>query len=235
MNDSQRPWRNFYGRRRGKALRPGQRMHLETTLATLTLPRVNWEDNPDRVPLALDKIFPDCTDLWLEIGFGGGEHLLHVSQSNDTTGIIGCEPFINGVAMVLPHLAQRGATRVRLHPGDARDLLDVVPDAAFGRVYLLYPDPWPKKKHHRRRFVNAENLAALARVMRPGSELRIATDIPDYVRHCLEEVMQSTAFDWHAEGPADWRAPWADWPGTRYERKALREGRAPHYLRFVRR
>ena len=234
MSDTTRPWRNFYGRRRGKALRPGQQVHLETTLRDLALPGVDWEANPKREPLDLGSLFPGAREVWLEIGFGGGEHLLAVAEANPDVALIGCEPYINGVAMLLPRLAARGGERVRLHPGDARDLLDVIPEGALGRVYLLYPDPWPKKKHHRRRFVNAENLAALARGMRAGAELRIATDIGDYVRHSLEAIEASPDFEWTGESPADWRSPWAGWPGTRYEAKALREGRRPHYLRAVR-
>ena len=235
MTTPDRPWRNFYGRRRGKALRPGQQRHMDTTLKALALDGVDWGVNPTRAPLDLGAIFAGARDIWLEIGFGGGEHLLHQAETNPDTGLIGCEPFINGVAMALPKLAALGGARVRLHPGDARDLLDVIPDAALGRVYLLYPDPWPKKKHHRRRFVSAENLSALARVMRPGAELRIATDIEDYVRHTLEAAQASPEFDWTARAPADWRAPWPGWHRTRYEAKAVREGRRPHYLILRRR
>jgi tRNA (guanine-N7-)-methyltransferase len=120
-----------------------------------------------------------------------------------------------------------------VHPGDVRDLFDVLPQASVSRAFLNYPDPWPKKRHHRRRFVTPEYLIPLAQVMKPGAQLRVATDIPDYVRQTLEEVPQH-GFDWRAETPDDWRTPWQDWPSTRYEQKALREGRVPHYLTFRR-
>ena len=232
--DDGAPWRNFYGRRRGKQLRPGQIEHLETTLHELALPNVGWDQNPTRAPLDLAGIFGRDAPLQLEIGFGGGEHLLAQATASVGTNFIGCEPFVNGVAMLLPKLAERGLQNVRLHPGDARDLLDVLPTAAVARCYLLYPDPWPKKRHHRRRFVNPETLGPLSRVLPPGGELRIATDIPDYARHSLEAIAAHGQFEWLAEGPTDWRSPWEGWVRTRYEAKALREGRTPHYLQFGR-
>ena len=123
---------------------------------------------------------------------------------------------------------------VRVHAGDARDLMDVLPEASISKAFLLYPDPWPKTRHHRRRFVSPENLDPLARVLKPGAELRIATDIGDYVRHTLAAMQDHPAFEWMAERPADWREPWPNWRGTRYETKALRDGRAPTYLTFRR-
>ena len=120
-----------------------------------------------------------------------------------------------------------------VHPGDARDLFDVLPPASIARAFLLYPDPWPKARHHRRRFVTAEHLVPLARCLKPGAQFRVATDIPDYVRQTLEEVPQH-GFTWTAQGPADWREPWDDWIRTRYEAKAIREDRVPHYMTFVR-
>ena len=156
------------------------------------------------------------------------------AAANPDVGIIGCEHYIDGVAKCLAQIQRDGARNVRIHAHDARDLLDVTPDATFARVYLLYPDPWPKTRHQKRRFMSAENLDALARVMKPGADLRLATDIADYARHALEAVHRHPGFDWTAEGPSDWRAPWPGWPGTRYEAKALREGRSPHYLIFRR-
>ncbi len=228
------PWRNFYGRRRGKQLRTGQIAHLDTTLPDLAVPNVGWDENPQRRPLDLHALFGRRAPLHLEIGFGGGEHLLARAAGEPQTDFIGCEPFVNGVAMLLPKLATQGSGNVRLHPGDARDLLDVLPAGSLSRCYLLYPDPWPKKKHHRRRFVSAETLTPLARALQSGAELRVATDIPDYVRHSLEAVAAQDAFEWTAQTPADWRDPWPDWTRTRYEAKALRQGRSPHYLRFRR-
>lgn len=228
------PWRNFYGRRRGKALRPGQVEHLETTLKDLSVPGVGWAENPDRTPVDLTTLYGRAAPLQLEIGFGGGEHLLATAEANPKTNFLGCEPYVNGVAMFLPKLAERGLSNIRLHPGDARDILDVLPEGSLDRCYLLYPDPWPKKRHHRRRFVNPDTLGPLARALRPGAELRIATDIPDYVRHSLEAITAHPDFEWCAEVPSDWRAPWQGWVRTRYEAKALREGRTPHYLRIKR-
>ncbi len=228
------PWRNFYGRRHGKKLRPGQEALLETRLAELAPAGVGWEENPERRPLDLAALFPGARDVWLEIGFGGGEHMIHQAARHPDLGILGCEPFVNGVAMLLSAIERAGVENLRIHAGDARDLLDVLPEGAVGRVFLLYPDPWPKRRHWKRRFVNPPQLDQLARAMRPGAELRVATDIEDYVRHTLEQIARHPAFAWTAERPSDWRAPWADWPGTRYEAKALREGRRPHYLAFRR-
>ncbi len=224
------PWLNFHGRRHGKTLRQGQRGLLETRLAQLAPPGVGWDENPGRAPLDVATLFPDKTDLWLEIGFGGGEHLLATAKANRDVGIIGCEPFVNGVAMFLSALEGAGLDNVRVHADDARFVLDVLPPASVGRVYLLYPDPWPKRRHVERRFVNPDNLAMLSRVLRPGAELRLATDVPDYVAHARAVMAARTDF----ATVLDSAAPWEGWPGTRYEAKALREGRAPRYLRFAR-
>ncbi len=226
------PWRNFYGRRHGKSLRDSQRTYLDEDLAALSPGPVGWDVNPERTPLDLASLF-GSRDVWLEVGFGGGEHMVHQASRHPGVGIIGCEPFINGVAMLLGKIREAGVDNVAVHPGDARDLFDVLPEASISKAFLLYPDPWPKKKHHRRRFVTHEHLEPLARVLRPGAEFRVATDIPDYVRQTLEEVPRH-GFEWLAERAGDWRQPWSDWTPTRYERKALREGRVPHYLTFRR-
>ena len=227
------PWRNFYGRRHGKTLKESQRRYLEEDLAALSPGPVSWEDNPRRQPLDMAARFGG-KPVWLEIGFGGGEHMVHQATLHPEVEIIGCEPFINGVAMLLGKIRRAGVGNLAVHPGDVRDLFDVLPDASISRAFLLYPDPWPKKRHHRRRFVTPEHLEPLARVMRPGAIFRVATDIPDYVRQTLQQVPRH-GFEWLAEGPGDWRRPWDDWLPTRYERKALREGRTPHYLTFRRR
>ena len=227
------PWRNFYGRFKGKGLRKSQEAYLDEDLGKLSPGPVDWDVNPDRAPLDLDALF-DGAPVWLEVGFGGGEHLVHQAKGNPEVGIIGCEPYINGVAMLLGKIREAGVSNLRVHPGDARDLFDVLPEASLDKAFLLYPDPWPKKRHHRRRFVTPEHLDPLARVLKPGAEFRVATDIPDYVRQTLQEVPKA-GFDWLAERPADWRTPWEDWIPTRYEQKALREGRVPHYLTFRRR
>ena len=224
------PWRNFYGRFKGKTLRPAQETYLEEDLAALSPGAVGWEENPAREPLDLDALFGG-RDLWVEIGFGGGEHLVHQAERNPGVGIIGAEPFINGVAMLLGKIRKAKVDNLRVHPGDVRDLFDVLPEASVSRAFLLYPDPWPKARHHRRRFVTPEHLEPLVRVLKKGAEFRVATDIPDYVRQTLEEVPKA-GFEWLAEGPEDWRTSWEDWISTRYEQKALREGRTPHYLTF---
>jgi len=232
MSTPQRPHRNFYGRLKGKTLKPSQRRYLEEDLNALSPGAVDWQANPARTPLDLARAFGG-RDVWLEVGFGGGEHLVHQAQRNPDIGIIGAEPYINGVAMLLGKIRQAGVSNLRVYPGDARDLMDVLPRASISRAFLLYPDPWPKARHHRRRFVTQEHLQPLARSLTPGALFRVATDIPDYVRQTLEEVPRA-GFDWLAEHPSDWRTPWGDWLSTRYEQKALREGRVPHYLTFVR-
>lgn len=228
-----RPFRNFYGRRHGKALRPSQREMLEHDLPRLLAGPVSWEDNPGRRPLDVAARFGG-RPLWLEIGFGGGEHMVHQARTHPDVAVLGCEPFVNGVAMALGQIRQAGVGNVAIHPGDARDLFDVLPEGSVSRAFLLYPDPWPKARHHRRRFVTPEHLGPLHRVLAPGAEFRIATDIPDYARQALIEVPRA-GFDWQARRADDWRRPWDDWQPTRYERKALREGRVPHYLTFRRR
>ena len=227
-----RPHRNFYGRLKGKHLKANQQAYLAEDLAAYAPGAVTWEANPERRPLDLDALFGG-SEVWLEIGFGGGEHLVHQAARNPEIGLIGAEPYINGVAKLLGLLREATADNVRIHPGDVRDLFDVLPPASIGRAFLLYPDPWPKARHHRRRFVTPDHLMPLARVLAPGAIFRVATDIPDYVRQTLEGVPRH-GFTWLAEGPADWRTPWDDWTRTRYEAKAVREGRVPHYLTFRR-
>jgi tRNA (guanine-N7-)-methyltransferase len=220
--------RNFYGRIRGKTLRASQKDYLAEDLGPLTLRGVTREDNPARTLLDLGFV---QGPLWLEVGFGGGEHLVHMAASNPGVTIIGAEPFVNGIAMLLGKIRSAGVRNLWIHPGDVRDLFDVLPDGCLSKVFLNYPDPWPKARHHRRRFVTPEYLLPLARKMCTGAEFRVATDIPDYVRQTLEEVPPA-GFDLVREaGPG--RA-WDDWLSTRYEQKALREGRAPHYLTFRR-
>lgn len=220
--------RNFYGRVHGKTLRPSQKAYLAEDLAGLSLKGVTREDNPGRATIDL-KAALGGRPLWLEVGFGGGEHLVHMAVHYPGVGIVGCEPFVNGIAMLLGKIRAAGVTNLALHPGDVRDLFDVAADGVFEKAFLNYPDPWPKARHHRRRFVTPDYLAALHRVMAPGAEFRVATDIPDYVRQTLEEVPKA-GFDLVAEGGA----AWDDWHSTRYEQKALREGRMPHYLTFRR-
>ncbi|MFQ6554172.1 tRNA (guanosine(46)-N7)-methyltransferase TrmB [Aestuariibius insulae] len=226
-------WRNFYGRLKGKALKPSQERYIREDLDALALDGVDWQSNPDRTPLPVAEIFGD-RPIWLEIGFGAGEHLVRQAEMNPDVTLIGCEPYLNGVAMCLGKIRRSSAANIRLHPGDARDLMDVLPPASIDKAFLLYPDPWPKARHHRRRFVTPEHLDPLARILKPGAEFRVATDIADYVRQAMEEIPKA-GFDWTARQASDWRKPWSDWSPTRYEQKALREGRTPHYLTFLRR
>ena len=220
--------RNFYGRIRGKTLRASQKDYLAEDLGPLTLRGVTREDNPSRAALDLGFV---TGPLWLEVGFGGGEHLVQMAAANPGVTILGAEPFVNGIAMLLGKIRGAGVQNLWLHPGDVRDLFDVLPDASLSKVFLNYPDPWPKARHHRRRFVTPGYLQALARATASGAEFRVATDIPDYVRQTLEEVPRAGFTLDRQAGPG---GAWEDWVSTRYEQKALREGREPHYLTFRR-
>lgn len=221
--------RNFYGRIHGKTLRQSQKAYLSEDLDSLRPRGVSLAENPGRTVIDPAAIFGDDRPIWLEVGFGGGEHLVHMAARYPEIGIIGCEPYVNGVAMLLGKIRRAGVGNLAIHPGDARDVMEVLPEASVAKTFLNYPDPWPKRRHHRRRFVTADHLLPLARVMRPGAEFRIATDIADYVRQALETV-PSAGFEIVAAEDA----PWDDWLSTRYEQKALREGRRPHYLTFRR-
>ncbi|MBL4929849.1 tRNA (guanine(46)-N(7))-methyltransferase TrmB [Fuscibacter oryzae] len=221
--------RNFYGRIHGKTLRASQRDYLGD-LEAMSLRGVSPAENPARTPLDLTGL-TQGRPLWLEVGFGGGEHLFHMAQNHPDVAIIGAEPFVNGIAMLLGKIRAAAVTNLALHPGDVRDLFDVLPAQSLSKVFLNYPDPWPKARHHRRRFVTPGYLALLASRMKPGAEFRVATDIPDYVRQTLEEVPPA-GFDLIHQGGLG--EHWSDWFSTRYEQKALREGRLPHYLTFHR-
>ena len=224
-----RPGGSFFGRRKGKTLRPAQSARIETLLPALRL------DLNDDAPADLGRLFPDPVgSVRLEIGFGGAEHLLHQAERHPGCGFIGVEPFVNGMAKALAGIEARGIRNVRLFGDDATLLLDWLPAGCLARIDLLYPDPWPKPRQWKRRFVSDANLARLARVLRPGGEWRFATDIESYVAWTLAHARRSPAFAWTAERADDWRLPWPDWPGTRYEAKALREGRRPSYLTFRR-
>lgn len=174
-------------------------------------------------------------ELWLEIGFGGAEHLVAQALAHPDVGFIGCEPFLNGVAKALAGIERHGLANLRLHMGDVRPLIAAAPTGALSRVFILYPDPWPKRRHNRRRIVSHETVAELARAMRPGGAVRFATDIDDYAGWALARFLASPDFRWLAEEADDWRRPWDDWPSTRYEAKAKLAGRVPAYLTFVRR
>lgn len=225
--------RHVYGRTKGKTLKPRQANLMETLF-----PRVSISLGEGAIdPLAL---FPAGTrEVRLEIGFGGGEHLAWQAGRNPDVGFLGCEPFVNGVAKLVAEIADRDLANVRILADDARFLLEKLAPASLSRVVILYPDPWPKKRHRKRRFVNAETLVLIARALMDGGELRFASDIPDYVAWTLAHIRRhngkgEACFEWQAEGPADWRIRPEDQPRTRYEAKAVREGRKPAYLRFRR-
>jgi tRNA (guanine-N7-)-methyltransferase len=223
MNDLL-PHRRLHGRSKGKALRRHQAELVAGLLPRLSLDLTNPHDVAPPFPAPL-------RELRLEIGFGGGEHLVAAAAREPEVGFIGCEPFINGVAKLLAQLERRSLTNVRLYKGDAAEALDWLPERSLAEVYLLYPDPWPKRRQRKRRFVSEENLARLARVMRPGAELRFATDIDDYAAWTLARLRASPSFSWRA---ADWTLPWKDWASTKYEAKAIHAGRRPVYLTFIR-
>jgi len=219
----------FFGRRHGKALRPGQAAVVEALLPELQIDLAM----PPPVPLA-GLFKASVTEVRLEIGFGGGEHLHHRAGWMPQAGFIGVEPFVNGMAKLLARLAAEPRPNIRVYGDDATRLLDWLPDASVAGIDLLYPDPWPKKRHWKRRFVSAANLDRFARVLRPGGAFRFASDIDGYVNWTLLACRDHPAFAWQAESADDWRRPYPGWPGTRYEAKALREGRIPAYLSFVR-
>ena len=219
----------FFGRRKGHALRPRQATLFETLLPRLAL------DLSAPAPADLRTLFHDVDEARLESGFGGGEHLTAEAERHPRTGFIGIEPFVNGMGKALATIEARDIANIRLHHGDATDVLAWLPNASLARVDLLYPDPWPKRRHWKRRFVQDESVAALARILRPGGEFRFATDIADYAAWTLQRLLRSPDFIWTAERADDWRHPWPGFVGTRYEAKALRAGRVPCYLTFRRR
>ncbi len=220
----------FFGRRKGHKLRKQQAELYEELLPKFSL------DIAQAPPRDLATLFPFRPEkLQLEIGFGGGEHLLHEARAHPATGFIGCEPFINGMAKMLAVISSEAIANIRLHPGDALYLLEWLPEASLDRIDILYADPWPKKRHWKRRFISDENVARFARVLKPGGRLRFASDIDSYVEWTLVRLLRAKDFHWCAEKADDWRLPWPGFPGTRYEQKAFREGRKPAYLEFRRR
>ena len=216
----------FFGRRKGKKLRAGQDDLVQNLLPSIRV--VPGSDVPGQFPNR------HARETWLEIGFGGGEHLAAQARTHRDVNIVGCEPFVNGMAKLLAVIEQERLDNIRVWDDDVTDLLPTLPDASFDRVYILYPDPWPKRRQRKRRLVSDENLEMLARVMKPGSQLRFASDIDDYIGWVLARVLRSPHFRWTATRADDWRVPYEGWPGTRYEAKAIREGRVPSYLTFVR-
>jgi tRNA (guanine-N7-)-methyltransferase len=221
--------RAFFGRRKGHRLRSRQVDLMATLLPRLAIAL----DKPP--PKNLAEMFArPLQAVRLEIGFGGGENLVAEATAHPQVGFIGCEPFVNGMAKILASIATGAIDNIRLYAGDAFDLLAWLPDASLAKVDLLYPDPWPKRRHWKRRFVQDRTISMLARVLRPGGPFRFATDIPDYAAWTLERFLRAPDFVWTAERADDWRKPWAGFHGTRYEAKAKREGRTPCYLEFRR-
>lgn len=224
--------RHVYGRTKGKTLKSRQ-AHLMETL----FPRVSISlEEPVIDPRLLFESAVD--EVWLEIGFGGGEHLVWQAERNPRVGFLGCEPFINGVAKLVSEIDGRKLANVRIHADDARFLLERLAPASLSRVFILYPDPWPKLRHNKRRFVNGETLKLISAALKPGGELRFASDIPGYVTWTLKRIAGHNAFEksrfvWKNKDLSECRERPADWPRTRYEQKALREGREPAYLRFA--
>jgi tRNA (guanine-N7-)-methyltransferase len=218
-----------FGRRRGRRLSARQQRLLDEVLPRLAI------DIAGPRPQSIAQLFAtEPSEVWLEIGFGGGEHLLWQARANPSVGIIGCEVFEDGLVKALSAIEDDAVANIRLGTGDARELLRWLPAGSLRRVFILFPDPWPKKRHVKRRLINRALLDQLARVMQPGAELRIATDIGDYLRTILLAARGHPAFAWQAQAPQDWRVRGADWPETRYEAKARREGRTSCFLRFLR-
>lgn len=221
--------RAFFGRRKGHPLRPRQAALFESLLPRIAI------DTMQPAPADLSALFAGPLDeVRLEIGFGGAEHLIAQAAASLRSGFIGSDAFVNGVAKALVAIDEARLGNIRLHHGDASALLDWLPDGGLSRIDLLYPDPWPKRRHWKRRFIQDESLVRLARILKPGGELRFATDIADYAAYALSRVLRSEDFVWTAETAADWRAAWPGFSGTRYEAKARREGRVPAYFIFRR-
>jgi tRNA (guanine-N7-)-methyltransferase len=228
-NHAASPDRAFFGRRKGRPLRPHHAALIEHLLP--------------RLALALDRPAPDdlaalfsrhVEAVRLEIGFGGGEHLVAQAVASPRTGFIGCEPFVNGMAKILALIEAGGHDNIRLHAGDALALLAWLPPASLEGIDLLYPDPWPKRRHWKRRFVQDRTIAMMARALTDGGAFRFATDIADYAAWTLEHLARSPHFNWTAERVEDWRRPWDGFCATRYEAKAKRQGRGACYLVFRR-
>ena len=218
----------FFGRRKGHKLKARQAALFGTLLPRLAL------DLSRAAPADLRDLFEATGEVRLEIGFGGGEHLIAQAERHPRRGFIGVEPFVNGMAKALAAIEARRLANVRLFHGDATELLPWLPRGGLAGVDLLYPDPWPKRRHWKRRFVQDRTVAELARVIVPGGELRFASDVADYSAWTLQRLLRAPDFTWTAERADDWRKPWPDFGGTRYEAKAKRQGRAPCYLVFRR-
>lgn len=223
--------RVLYGRRKGRPLRARQQ-----ALVDRLLPRIEIATPPPGAAVCPRSLFDFApTAAWLEVGFGAGEHLAAQAAANPSIAMIGCEPFLNGVARLLTAIDTDGLGNLRIFRDDARLLLAALTPACIQRAFVLFPDPWPKLRHHKRRFIAPDNIARLARVLGDGAELRIATDDPGYQGWILQHTLAGDDFEWLAGRAADWRVRPADWPVTRYETKAIAAGRRCAYFRFRRR
>jgi len=225
MTHPERRRGHVYGRRKG----PKLSQHQDELLRDL-LPKLMLEIRERADPRSYFD--SEVDDVWLEVGFGAGEHLFWQAQHNPRVGLIGAEPFINGVAKLLSKIEEVKVDNVRIHCEDARDIISALPDASIGRVFILFPDPWPKLRHHKRRFIQSEMLDHLARVMKHGAELRFGSDDAPLVEYTLERLMAHPAFLWTANCASGWRNRTSDWPQTRYEAKQLHG--VPAFLRFCR-
>lgn len=222
--------RAFFGRRKGHPLKARQAELFDDLLPRLAL------DLSKPAPADLATLFPGIPEtMRLEIGFGGAEHLIAQAQTHADCGFIGADGFLNAIGKALVAIDDNDLANIRLHHGDASELLDWLPTAAFTRIDLLYPDPWPKRRNWKRRFIQDDSLVRLARLLKPGGELRFATDIASYASYALARVLRSPDFVWTAEQADDWRKPWDGFSRTRYEAKAIREGRTPAYFIFRKR
>jgi tRNA (guanine-N7-)-methyltransferase len=227
VNPSERSPRAFFGRRKGHKLRPHQARLMDELLPHLAL------DLSNPAPADLSVLFPQPpTEVRLEIGFGGGEHLVAQAREHAATGFIGVEPFVNGMAKALAAIESLGLRNIRLHFDDALTLIAWLPPDSLARIDLIHPDPWPKRRHWKRRFVQDEMIARLARILRPGGEFRFVTDIDDYASWTLAHLLRSKDFEWTAQGADDWREAWPGFIETRYHAKAAREQRASCFLIF---
>jgi len=229
MDESPSSQRAFFGRRKGHALKPRQAALFDTLL-----PKIGIE-LAQPAPADLRALFPGASEVRLEIGFGGAEHLIAQAEAHPRVGYIGTDGFLNAIAKALVAIDARELANVRLYHGDASELIDWLPAASLTRIDLLYPDPWPKRRHWKRRFVQDESLTRLARLLKSGGEFRFATDIASYAEHVLMRILRSEDFTWTARIADDWRKPWDGFVRTRYEAKAIREGRTPAYFIFRRR
>lgn len=218
----------LFGRKQGHRLHSGAVRRMDELLPALAVPRGDGALDPHSL------FSGQYQEIWLEVGFGDGGHLAWQAEANPRIGFIGCEPYVNGVAKLLQRIELAGLGNIRIYQDDARHLLSRLPAASLALVFVLFPDPWHKKRHHKRRFIAPATLAELARVMRPGAELRFASDSADYCDWTLQAMAGHPGFEWTAERASDWRERPADWPPTKYEGKAIDQGRNPAYLRFAR-